>query len=563
MGLPVQRGSRTFYVKRSHLYFEDEGAEPQLLLENVFQEWAVSVDGRLLAFGRSESGSDQQTWRIMEVETRSVLDDRLESIKFPSVSWAPDGAGLYYNADGVFLHRIGTLQTDDELICTRAGPIFSTRVTDAGDYLVVFVSEGADRRRGVLVQRIGTSDLVELFPALEARYEYVRNVGERFWFLTTNSAPRGRIVEVEIANPHPSAWKEVIAESDDTIRRAVWGNDRFHLLYLVDGTSRIRMFSPSGDFTEEIDLPEIGTVSEIGGSDDLFFSFSSFDIPPTIFRNHTIFHAPKPRLVKSETNHVFYSSRDGTGIPMFIASGGGVALNDDNPVYLTGYGGFGEHRSPMFSPPINAWLEMGGAYALACVRGGGEYGEEWHEAGRRRLKQNAIDDFIAAAEWLISNGYTSPRRLAIGGGSNGGLLAAAALVQRPDLFGAAVITSGVLDMLRFTEFTVGWAWTPEYGSPSDRYDFEVLRAYSPLHNLERGREYPATLVVTGDHDDRVWPGHSFKFAAAMQEAQGGGAPVLIHIESKTGHGKSKPKTRLVDEHADAWSFVGFHLGLKP
>jgi prolyl oligopeptidase len=400
----------------------------------------------------------------------------------------------------------------------------------------------------------------------DAAYHFIDNDGPLFWFHTDLDAPRGRVIAIDIRNPERTHWREVIPQAAETLEAVSVVGGRFIAQYLKDAHSLVRVFDLEGRFLHEVALPGIGTVSGFDGRRDdpeTFYAFTSFTTPPTIYRydvrtgESVLFHAPWLRFNPDafETTQVFYQSRDGTRVPMFITHKKGLARDGQNPTYLYGYGGFNIPQTPAFAVNMLVWMELGGVFAVAGVRGGGEYGEEWHRAGTKLRKQNTFDDFIAAAEWLIAQGYTCPRRLAIGGGSNGGLLVGACMTQRPELFGAALPAVGVFDMLRFHKFTIGWGWVSDYGSPDDPEEFKVLYAYSPLHNVRPGTCYPATLITTADHDDRVVPAHSFKFAAALQAAQGCANPILIRIETRAGHGAGKPTNKLIEEAADRWAFL--------
>ena len=394
-----------------------------------------------------------------------------------------------------------------------------------------------------------------------------------FWFKTDLKAPRSRVIAIDITRPARANWKEIIPEAVETLTGIGAVNNQFIAVYLKDARSQVKILDLNGGFVREIVLPGIGSVGGFSGKRadrETFYSFTSFTVPGTIYRLD--FETDKSAVFRSakvdfnpddyETKQVFYSSKDGTKVPMFITHGKGLRLNGRNPTYLYGYGGFNISLPPSFSIANLAWMEMGGVYALANLRGGGEYGEEWHQAGTKSKKQNVFDDFIAAAEWLISNGYTSSKTLAIAGGSNGGLLVGAVLNQRPDLFGAALPAVGVMDMLRFHKFTIGWAWTSDYGSSDEPGEFKALYAYSPLHNIKPGTKYPAVLITTADHDDRVVPAHSFKYAATLQPAQAGKAPILIRIETKAGHGAGKPTNKIIEETAQRFGFLIRELKMK-
>ncbi len=415
--------------------------------------------------------------------------------------------------------------------------------------------------------------MIKLLDDFDARYEFIDNDGPVFWFETNLDAPRGRLLAIDTRHPERANWKTLVPQSADNLQFATVVNNSFLLGYLKDARTVVRVHDLSGTFLRDVDLPGIGTaVGFIGKRKDkeTFYAFTSFISPTTIYRydpiagKSSVFRRPKVDFDASryETKQVFYASKDGTRVPMFLTYKKGIKLDGKNPTLLYAYGGFDISLTPAFSVPNVVWLEMGGLYAQPNLRGGGEYGEEWHQAGTKLKKQNVFDDFIAAAEWLIANKFTSTPKLAILGRSNGGLLIGAVLTQRPDLFGVTLPEVGVMDMLRFHKFTIGWAWTSDYGSSDDPAEFKAIYAYSPLHNLKPGTKYPPTLIATSDHDDRVVPGHSFKFAATMQTDQAGPSPVLIRIETKAGHGAGKSITKLIDETADTWSFVTYNLDMK-
>jgi prolyl oligopeptidase len=412
----------------------------------------------------------------------------------------------------------------------------------------------------------GAAEVRPLLTEFDASYEFIDNDGPVFWFHTDLDAPRGRLVAIDTRNPGTDHWREIIPEAEETLESVGVVHNTFIATYLQDARSVVRLYALDGTPLGELPLPGIGTVAGFGGKrtdTETFFAFTSFTAPPIIYRldmqtfRSTVYRRPTVDFdpEQFEAKQVFYPSKDGTRVPMFIIHRKGLQLNGQNPTVLYGYGGFNISLTPAFSVGMIVWLELGGVYAIANLRGGGEYGEAWHQAGMKQHKQNVFDDFIAAAEWLIANGYTSTPKLAIHGGSNGGLLVGACMTQRPDLFGACLPAVGVMDMLRFHKFTIGWGWVTDYGSPDDPEEFKALYAYSPLHNLKPGTAYPPTLITTADHDDRVVPAHSFKFAAALQAADSGGGPALIRIETKAGHGAGKPTEKVIEEIADRWAFL--------
>jgi prolyl oligopeptidase len=605
---PFKEGGRYFYFKndglqnQSVLYTQESlEAEARVLLDpNTLSEdgtvalsgIAISRDGRYLAYGLSRSGSDWQEWKVRDIETGEDLPDHLRWIKFSGASWTPDGQGFFYSRydepppgreyesanyfQKLYYHRLGTPQSEDLLVYHRPDQKewgFAGGVTEDGNYLIISVWRGTDPKNLLFYKDLRDPNLpvVELIREFEANYSFVGNDGSRFWLLTDLNAPRRRLVAIDLDNP--GQVQEVIPEAEETLQGVSLINNQFVAFYLKDAHTQIKTFALDGTYLGEIPLPGLGSASGFGGKrydTETFYTFTSFTTPPTIYRydfttgRSTLFRQPQVDFDPQayEVQQVFYPSKDGTRIPMFLVHRRGLARTGDHPTLLYGYGGFGISLTPSFSVGLVAWLEMGGVYAQPNLRGGGEYGEAWHQAGTKLNKQKVFDDFIAAAEWLVANGYTNPSKLAISGGSNGGLLVGACLTQRPDLFAAALPAVGVFDMLRFHKFTIGWAWISEYGSPEDPEEFKALYAYSPLHNLKPGTVYPATLITTADHDDRVVPAHSFKFAAALQAAQGGSQPILIRIDTKAGHGAGKPTTKLIEETADRWAFLVEVLGIQ-
>jgi len=553
----------------------------------------ASPDGKLIAYSLSASGSDWQEWKVRDVETSKDLSDHLKWVKFSGVSWTRDGKGFFYSRydepkgdtlkstnyfQKIYFHKLGTPQTEDVLVYERPDQkdwLFGGTVTDDGNYLIITVFQGTDVKNRVYYKDLKAKDapVVKLLDDFDAAYGFVANEGTRFWFQTDSQAPRGKLIEIDTANPARNSWKVVVPEGKETLQSTNFVNNKFVLNYLKDAYTQVKIYDPAGKLVNEVAFPEIGTAAGFGGKatdKETFYAFTGFTTPTTIYRydmttgKSTIFRQPKVDFNPAvyETRQVFYTSKDGTKVPMFITHKKGLKLDGNNPTYLYAYGGFNISLTPGFSVANLVWMEMGGVYAQPNLRGGGEYGEEWHQAGMKLKKQNVFDDFIAAAQWLIDNKYTSTPKLAIGGGSNGGLLVGAALTQRPDLFGAALPAVGVMDMLRFQKFTIGWAWVSDYGSSDSPEEFKALYAYSPLHNIKPGTSYPPTLITTADHDDRVWPGHSFKFAAALQAAQGGEAPILIRIETKAGHGAGKPTSKIIEEIADRWAFLVKTLEMK-
>jgi len=602
-GSPFKRGGRYFYFKndglqnQSVLYalnsLEDE---PKILLDpNQLSEdgtvalsgLSISDNGKWLAYGLSKSGSDWVEYQVRDIETGQDCSDRLKWIKFSGTSWTKDNQGFFYSRydepnestkfedvnyyQKLYYHRLGTTQAEDTLIYHRPDQKewgFSGGVTEDGKYLIISVWLGTDSKNLLFYQNLEQpdSEVIELISDFEASYGVIDNDGDTFWIQTDFDAPRGKVIAVDLDNCDRSNWQEIIPEAPETLESVGILNNQFVVDYLKDARSQIKIFDTDGSFVREVKLPGIGSAGGFDGKPEdteTFYTFTSFTTPATIYRydmqtgESKLFRQPQVDFDPEDyqTQQVFYPSKDGTKIPMFITHKKGIKLDSNNPTYLYAYGGFNISLTPSFSVSNLVWLEMGGIFAVANLRGGGEYGEAWHQAGMKDQKQNVFDDFIFAGEWLIENKYTSTKKLAIAGGSNGGLLVGACLTQRPDLFAAALPAVGVLDMLRFHKFTIGWAWCPEYGDPENEIDFQTLYAYSPLHNLQEGTEYPATMITTADRDDRVVPAHSFKFAAALQAAHRGNNPVLIRIETKAGHGAGKPTTKIIEEAADKWAFL--------
>ena len=608
-GVPFKEGNRYFYTRNSGLQNQSVlytvtslDAPPQLVLDPnslssdgtvALSGLQVSNGGKFLAYSLSASGSDWQEWKVRDVETGKDLSDDLKWVKFSGVSWTHDDSGFFYSRyaepksdslkatnyfQKVYFHKLGSPQNEDLLVYERPDQqdwLFGSQVTEDGAYLIIPIFQGTDSKTRVYYKDLRSKDaaVVKLLDQFDAAYTFIGNQGTRFWFQTDFQSPRGKIIEIDVNRPESTNWKVIVPESKEALQTATLVNNKFILNYLKDAYTQVRIHDTSGKLLNEVQFPGIGSAEGFSGKTtdtETFYSFTGFTTPTTIYRydlatgKSSIFRQPKVDFDPNafETKQVFYSSKDGTKVPMFITYKKGLKLNGSNPTYLYGYGGFNVSLPPAFSVGIMVWMEMGGVYAQPNLRGGAEYGEEWHQAGMKLKKQNVFDDFIYAAEWLIKNKYTSTPKLAIGGGSNGGLLVGAALTQRPDLFGAALPAVGVMDMLRFQEFTIGWAWVSDYGSSKNADEFKALYAYSPLHNIKPGTSYPPTLVTTADHDDRVWPGHSFKFAATLQEAQAGPAPILIRIETKAGHGAGKPTSKIIEEVADRWAFLVKTLDMK-
>ncbi len=558
------------------------------------RESAVSDDGRYFAYALSEAGSDWQVWRVKDVATGQDLPDELHWSKAGGGSWRKDGSGFYYTVydapkegellkaanqyEKLYFHKLGTPQSADTLVYTRNDDpdwFVGGQVTDDGHYLIISANYGDQVQNTLLVQDLSGGDgkIAEVIPKPAAQYSIIGNIGSTLYVLTDDNAPRYRVIAIDLNDAAPEKWQTVIAEGKDTLDQANLVGGQIVALYLQDAHSAVRRYTPQGKQLSEVKLPGLGTASGFAGrigDRDTYYSYGSYTTPASVYRldlksgKSTQWHAPKLAGFKPadfESRQVFYASKDGTQVPMIITARKGVKLDGSNPAILYGYGGFNISVQPAFSPAIATWIEMGGVYAVANMRGGGEYGRAWHEAGMKTHKQNVFDDFIGAAEYLIAQNWTSPKRLAVYGRSNGGLLIGAVTEQRPDLFAAVVPQVGVMDMLRFRDFTVGKGWESDYGSVENEDEFKALLAYSPYHNVKAGVNYPPMLILTGDHDDRVYPAHSFKFAAAMQHADADGNPILIRIDLRTGHGSGKPTAKLIEEFADIYAFVLNAMGL--
>ena len=609
-GSPTKHGGRYFFLKNDGLqnqyvlYQQDTlDSEPSVLIDP--NKWSAdgtvalsgmsfSDSGKYLAYGIADAGSDWKNWRVMEIATGKVLADEINWIKFGSVSWTNDDEGFFYSrfpepGEGetfqalnynqtVYYHRLRTPQKDDVVVYRRPDfPdwMFGTDVTEDGHYLVISVFKGTDDKNRVLYRdlRQRYASATEIIDHFDDEYTFIGSDDDTFYFLTDLDAPKRRLIAIDLAHPEPEAWREIIPTGENVLRNVDYVGGRFFAQYLEDAKTQVRIFDREGNFVREVEFPGIGSGDGFSGRQDdmeTFYSFSSFATPPSTYR-YDVTTGESQLLRRAdvefdpadyEVKQVFFKSKDGTRIPMFIAHRKGLVLDGSNPTLMYGYGGFNIPLTPRFSISRLAWMEMGGVFAMPNLRGGGEYGEDWHQAGTKLDKQNVFDDFIAAAEWLVENDYTEPGRLAIQGGSNGGLLVGACMTQRPDLFGACLPAVGVMDMLRFHKFTSGRYWVDDYGSAEDPEEFKALLAYSPYHNLKPGTKYPATMVTTADTDDRVVPGHSFKFAAALQHAHEGETPVLIRIETRAGHGAGKPTSKLIEEIADQWAFLIKNLNEK-
>jgi prolyl oligopeptidase len=602
--VPHQEGGKYFFSKndglqnQSVLYRLDAlDGKPQLLLDpNTWSKdgtvalagLAFTDDARYLAYGVSEAGSDWTHWKVLEIQSGKALPDEIQWVKFGGASWSHDDQGFYYSRfpepkkgetfqaltlnQKLYYHRLGQPQAEDTLVYERPDqPKWSVtgQVTDDGRYLLVDLGDGTTSGKSrVLFKdlREPGAKLQALIDNFDSRNFFIDNIGSVFYFQTDRDAPRGRVVAIDPRQPDYQHWKEIIPQAQEKLQGTSLVGGQLIAQYLKDARSQVKLFDPAGKPVRELELPALCTAAGFGGKatdKETFYTVTSFAIPPSIYRldlttgKSTVFRRSEVKFNPDdyEVEQVFYQSKDGTRVPMFLTHKKGITRDGNNPTLLYGYGGFNISLTPVFFVARLVWMEMGGVLAVANLRGGGEYGEDWHQAGTKLHKQNVFDDFIAAAEWLISNKYTSTPKLAIQGGSNGGLLVGAVMTQRPDLFGACLPAVGVMDMLRFNQFTAGRFWVDDFGSPQSPEEFKALYAYSPYHHLREGVKYPATLITTADHDDRVVPGHSFKFAAMLQHCQAGPAPVLIRIETRAGHGAGKPTTKMIDEVADEWAFL--------
>ena len=609
IGSPFKRGDWYYFWKNNGLQNQNVlfrqrtlEREPELVVDpNTWSEDGTvalgsvvfSEDALHMAYSIQDGGSDWRTWRVMNVDSKEILKEELNWLKFSGVSWTKDSRGFFYSRypepkEGdafqslnknqmVYYHRIGTQQTQDVLVYQRPDfPDwgFGASVTEDGRYLILTVWKGTDDNYRVLYRDLNEPYAlpIDLIDNFEHEYSFVGNDGPVFYFKTNLEAPNGRVVAIDIRNPKDR--REVIPESENALSSVDIVGNVFVTEYLKDAKTQVKLYSISGTFVREVSFPGIGTAAGFGGKrtdTETFYSFNSLNRPPSVYRYDILTGESKlirqPEVKFNPDNYVveqvFYQSKDGTRVPMFLSHHKDIKLDGNNPTLLYGYGGFNISLPARFSISRLAWMEMGGVYAQANLRGGGEYGKAWHKAGTKLQKQNVFDDFIAAAEWLIANDYTKSSKLAIQGGSNGGLLIGACMNQRPELYAAGLPAVGVMDMLRFQKFTAGRFWVDDYGSSDNTEEFKALYAYSPYHNLKRGTAYPATLVTTADTDDRVVPGHSFKYAARLQEYHSGDNPVLIRIETRAGHGAGKPTSKVIEEIADQWAFLVENLKFTP
>ena len=608
IGVPTRHRNGKWYFYRndglqnqSVLYEMDApDADPHVLLDpnKLSDDGTVALKGTyfnkdcsLMAYGISRSGSDWQEFYVMDVKTGQLLEDHIEWAKFSDAAWRGDG--FYYSAYGipeeghefsvkneghkVFYHKIGTPQSEDTVFFENPDEPLRFYILDTNEEetLAFLYEDGADVGNNLYVMdlRVPDGKFVQMTADMKNMCVPAETDGDKIYIHTNLGAPMNKLVVADVHNPYCTAWKDVIPETDCVLDGVTFAGDKIIATYQQDAAAHAYLFEKDGSGKQEIPLPGLGSTGFNGriGEPWCYYAYTSFTTPGTIYSldlatlESTVYKAPKTAFDLSdfESVQVFFPSRDGTRIPMFLTYRKGIELDGANPVYLYGYGGFNISLNPGFSAMRLPFLEKGGIYAQVNLRGGGEYGEAWHMAGTQLSKQNVFDDFIAAAQWLIAEGYTSKEKLAIVGGSNGGLLVGACMTQRPDLFAVAVPEVGVMDMLRYHKFTIGWNWAPDYGTSEDSEEmFRYLLGYSPLHNLRPGTVYPATLVTTADHDDRVVPAHSFKFAATLQKCQAGDAPTLIRIDTKAGHGGGKPLAKVLEEQADIYSFIMYNLGMN-
>ena len=606
---PFKKNGQYYYYKnnglqnQSVLYHQATlSSEPEMLLDPntlstdgtvALSNIAFSKDGKYLGYAIARSGSDWNEIFVLDVATHKLLPDHIKWSKSSQIAW--QGNGFYYSAfdapeagkeysnkneyEKVYFHTVGQDQSQDKLIYEDKQHALRecyAGVTEDEKFLFISITE-TTTGNGLLMKDLGNSNasFVELAPGFDNDYSVIDNVNGKLYMLTNWKAPKNRLMEVDPANPARENWKEIIPQSDNVLERATVIGGKIMAEYMKDAANHAYAFDLRGKKLYEVKLPTLGSLNGFSGDKDdneAFYVFTSYTFPPTIYvfdaakNTSKVFHKAEVKFNPDEyvCEQIFYTSKDGTKVPMSITYKKGIKRDGKNPLMLYGYGGFNISLNPAFSVVRIPFLENGGIYVVANIRGGGEYGEAWHLAGTKMHKQNVFDDFIGAAEYLIAKGYTSSKKLAIDGGSNGGLLVGACLTQRPDLYAVAVPEVGVLDMLRYHLFTIGWSWTSDYGNSGESKEmFEYLKGYSPLHNVKSGVKYPATLVMTGDHDDRVVPAHSFKFAATLQANNAGTKPILIRIDSKAGHGAGKPIGKLIEAQADMWSFVMWNLGMKP
>ena len=612
-GVPVREGGRLFYTRNSGLqkqapiYVRDSltaGArvllDPNVLSKDgslSLSQWKPSPDGRLLAYTLSEGGADWRTIHVRDIQQNRDLDDRVKWMRFSALAWTKDNRGFFYSrypeppagkvleaalsGQAIYYHRVGTPQSEDRLIYERKDLptwFLGGVTTEDGRYLLIAMAKGSGNENRLYYADLGdpmkpdvAAPIRPVIEADDAEFTPLGNEGSLVYLRTDRGAPNRKIIAVDLRNADPGAWKTIVPERKEAIEDAALIGGRLVVHYLVDVKSRLSLVGTDGAPQSEVTLPGTGTVAQVSGREDsaeIFYSFTSALYPTTVFaydpvvKRSTPFEAADPPIdtARFETVQLFATSKDGTKVPIFLTARKGLPRDGSNPAMVYGYGGFSVSITPTYRPDVPAWLELGGIWVTANMRGGSEYGETWHRAGMLDKKQNVFDDFIAVAEYLVKEKWTAASKLAMMGGSNGGLLVGVAMEQRPDLYAVALPAVGVMDMLRYDRFTGGRAWVPEYGTASDPEQFTFLFKYSPLHNLKAGTCYPATLVTTADHDDRVVPSHSFKFAAALQAAQGCPKPVLIRVETQGSHGY-RPTDKRIAEVADQWAFTAAQVGL--
>jgi prolyl oligopeptidase len=606
---PIKKGSRYFFSQNSGLQNQSVlytrqtlTDQPAILLDpnglstdgtKALINQSYSHDGEFLAYGVSTGGSDWQEIKIRRISTGEDYPETIQWCKFASLAWKHDNSGLYYDRfpepssvpeedqnrySRVYWHALGTAQSEDKCIYERADNPdlgFSPLITHDGHYLLLYVWSGTDPKTRVYYREIASDGpFIRLLDDFDAAYTFIHNVGTLFYFQTDLAAPHGRVIAIDVTRPERANWREILPEQEDVIGSSTVVNQQLVVTWKHDAHHQIKRYTLDGQYLGDIALPTPGSLIEMTGEADeteLFLNFTSFLYPPSIYRYDfladtlTLWRGPDLNFAFEayETSQVFYTSKDGTRVPMFLTHKKGLVLDGSNPTFLHGYGGFNVSMTPAFSPVNLLWLEQGGVYAVPNLRGGDEYGEAWHLAGLLEKKQNVFDDFIAAAEWLIAQKYTSSSKLAINGGSNGGLLVAACMLQRPELYGAVVCEVPVIDMLRYHKFTVGHYWISEYGNAeADPKHFQFLYAYSPLHNVKPEIAYPATLIMAADTDDRVVPSHAKKFAATLQAASNGPQPILLRIETRAGHGLGKPIAKILAERSDVFAFLFKQFAMK-
>ena len=609
-GVPFNKGDYYFFFKnngvqnQSVMYIQNGlDGDPEVLLDpNTLSEdgtvalssLGISKDGSYLAYGISRGGSDWNEIYVMNIATREILEDHINWVKFSGISWKGDG--FFYSSydepkEGdelsgqnqfhkVYFHQLGKSQKDDLLIFEdNDNPLrnFYAYLTEDEKFLIIGETESTSGNAlyAAKLNKLTDIKFTKIAEGFDYDYNVVDNIGDELLLITNHKAPNKKLILTQYNNSDPTKWNILIPESENVLEGASLVGELLFTQYLKDASSKAYFYNIDGSFVRELELPAIGTLSGFNGEKNkntAFYGFTSFTFPSSVYKfdvangKSELMHSSEVDFdpEKYITNQIFYESKDGTKVPMFIIHKKGLKMDGNNPTMLYAYGGFNISLTPSFSISRSAFIEQGGIYVMANLRGGGEYGEEWHEAGTKLQKQNVFDDFIYAAKYLIKNKYTSSEKLAIIGGSNGGLLVGACMTQQPELFKVAIPIVGVMDMLRYHNFTIGWAWASDYGrSDDDEEMFKYLLGYSPLHNIKKGVNYPATLAITADHDDRVVPAHTFKFMATLQENNGGKNPVLVRIETKAGHGAGKPTTKQISEAADMYSFIMYNLGMKP